>query len=375
MSSRYLIPLAVAAALATPARGAGRTGRLAVPRRYVAGQPGQGQTSNLGMATSSSTTTFRRPSTSAISSRDHISTELLAAWPFTHGIDLKTDSGGKDARRLRRPSAADAEPQLALQPGRHVPPVHRRGRQLHAVLGRGRRAARSVARRARARRLVRRGRPGRCRHRPGQLVLQRERPLHPDRVGRDAGRRRHRHDRRQPVGVRCAHRLQVRQAGPGAGRGSGAGRRAAAAAASAAAARPGRRRRRRRDGRPRQVPGHAGRHEGRQGRLPARADAQAPVRLRQRRAAPRVDHGTRARREVHGRRAVRRGDGRRPHGQRRWRRLQPGPLRPSRQGRVRLPVEPRRRPGPREVRRQGRDRADRGQQRRPKVARRTVASC
>jgi len=62
-----------------------------------------------------------------------------------------------------------------------------------------------------------------------------------------------------------------------------------------------------------QVPGHRGRHHGRQGRLPAVPDAEAAVRLRQCRTPARVDQRARAAGEVHGRRAVRDCTGRGPH--------------------------------------------------------------
>ncbi len=93
--------------------------------------------------------------------------------------------------------------------------------------------------------------------------------------------------RHQPVRVRPAHRPSLRRPGSGA---SGCPAAAAPAAAAAAAGQV----RRRRHGRclrcRRQVPGHACRHQGRQGRLPVLAGAEGAVRLRQVRAASGVDH-------------------------------------------------------------------------------------
>jgi outer membrane protein len=95
MSSRYLIPLAVAAALAAPVAAQAEQGdwlfrvglsqvnpekeNLQLPTAFVVVDDDVSPTFNISYFLT-----------------DHISTELLAAWPFTHGVDLRPFSGGKE---------------------------------------------------------------------------------------------------------------------------------------------------------------------------------------------------------------------------------------------------------------------------------------
>jgi outer membrane protein len=93
MASRILIPLAVAAALATPLAAHAEKGdwlfrvglsqvnpeadNLRLPGAFVVVDSDISPTFNVSYFLT-----------------NHISTELLAAWPFVHGIDLKPDAGG-----------------------------------------------------------------------------------------------------------------------------------------------------------------------------------------------------------------------------------------------------------------------------------------
>jgi outer membrane protein len=93
MSSRYLIPLAVAAALAAPVAAHAEQGdwlfrvglsevnpqeeNLEIPGAFVVVDSDLSATLNLSYFLTK-----------------HISTELLVAWPFTHGVDLKPFAGG-----------------------------------------------------------------------------------------------------------------------------------------------------------------------------------------------------------------------------------------------------------------------------------------
>ena len=100
MSSRYLIPLAVAAALASP---------IAANADVAPGQPkgdwlfrvGLSQVNpekenlNLGGGTYGVVDSDISPTFNiSYFLTNHISTELLAAWPFTHGIDAKGGGAG-----------------------------------------------------------------------------------------------------------------------------------------------------------------------------------------------------------------------------------------------------------------------------------------
>jgi outer membrane protein len=94
MSSRYLIPLAVAAALAAPVAAQAEQGdwlfrvglsqvnpekeNLRLPNAFVVVDDDVSPTFNVSYFLT-----------------DNISTEVLAAWPFTHGVDLRPFAGGK----------------------------------------------------------------------------------------------------------------------------------------------------------------------------------------------------------------------------------------------------------------------------------------
>jgi len=106
MSSRYLIPLAVAAALAMP---------FAASADSAPGQPKGDWLFRVGLSQINPDATNLKvpPLGDIVVDSDvsptfnvtyfltnHISTELLAAWPFTHGIDLKTTAPGDDKTRV-----------------------------------------------------------------------------------------------------------------------------------------------------------------------------------------------------------------------------------------------------------------------------------
>jgi outer membrane protein len=104
MSSRYLLPLAAAAVLAAPVAAHAEKGdwlfrvglseldpqeeNLEIPGAFVVVDTDVSATFNVSYFLT-----------------DHISTELLAAWPFTHGIDLKPFAGG-----LERVGSVDVLP-------------------------------------------------------------------------------------------------------------------------------------------------------------------------------------------------------------------------------------------------------------------------
>ncbi len=182
MSSRYLIPLAVAAALAAPVAAHAQEGTYD-PGKWLV---------RVGMSQINperKTWKFRAPSLVVDSDvtptgtveymiTPHIGTELLLAWPATHGIDLKGFAPNTDSRV----GHVDVlPPTLSLNwhfnPNGMFRPYIGAGVNYTMFSGE---ETRGDARRHRvhARRLDRRRRPGRCRHRPAQLVLQRERPLH-----------------------------------------------------------------------------------------------------------------------------------------------------------------------------------------------------
>src|SRR5512147_1296132 len=108
MSSRYLIPLAVAAALAAPVANAweldaypgqpkgdwifrvGMTGVNPQDRNVkVDDAPNTWIVADQGFSVSGTVSYFIT---------DHIATELLLAYPFTHGLDVKGNLGGDGGR-------------------------------------------------------------------------------------------------------------------------------------------------------------------------------------------------------------------------------------------------------------------------------------
>ena len=101
MSSRYLIPLAVAAALAVPVAAHAQEGTYD-PGKWLV-RVGMSQINpdsynlDLGNGTAVVVDSDLSPTaTVEYMITPHIGTELLVAWPFTHGLDL--DSGGFVAR-------------------------------------------------------------------------------------------------------------------------------------------------------------------------------------------------------------------------------------------------------------------------------------
>jgi len=95
MSSRYLIPLAVAAALATPLAAQAEQGDWLFRVGISQVNP---EKENLDLGTAFVVVDDDISPTFNVSYflTDHLSTELLAAWPFTHGIDLRPYAGGKE---------------------------------------------------------------------------------------------------------------------------------------------------------------------------------------------------------------------------------------------------------------------------------------
>ena len=100
MSSRYLIPLAVAAALAAPVAAHAEQGDWLFRVGLSVTNP---DSTNLELPPIGDIVIDDDISPTFNISyflTDHISTELLAAWPFTHGVDLKTGGGGDDKTRI-----------------------------------------------------------------------------------------------------------------------------------------------------------------------------------------------------------------------------------------------------------------------------------
>jgi outer membrane protein len=95
MSSRYLIPLAVAVALATPLAAQAEQGDWLFRVGMSQVNP---EKENLDLGNAFVVVDDDISPTFNISYflSDSISTELLAAWPFTHGIDLRPYAGGKE---------------------------------------------------------------------------------------------------------------------------------------------------------------------------------------------------------------------------------------------------------------------------------------
>ena len=103
MSSRYLIPLAVAAALAAPVAAHAQEGTYD-PGKWLV-RVGMSQLNpdswnlNLGDGTAVVVDSDLSPTaTVEYMITPHIGTELLVAWPFTHGLDL--DSGSRPLDRV-----------------------------------------------------------------------------------------------------------------------------------------------------------------------------------------------------------------------------------------------------------------------------------
>jgi outer membrane protein len=99
MSSRYLISVAVAAALALPVAAQAEKGDWLFRVGVSQLNPDK---SNLETGLGDIVVDDDISPTFNISYflTDHISTELLAAWPFTHGLDLKTGAPGDDKTRI-----------------------------------------------------------------------------------------------------------------------------------------------------------------------------------------------------------------------------------------------------------------------------------
>ena len=96
MSSRILIPLAIAATLLTPLTASAEQGDWLFRAGISQLNPDKtnlelGNTGDI-VVDSDLSPTFNV----SYMLTDHISTELMASWPFTNGIDLKTSGGGKE---------------------------------------------------------------------------------------------------------------------------------------------------------------------------------------------------------------------------------------------------------------------------------------
>lgn len=103
MSARYLIPLAVAAALAAPVaanaeEGTYDPGKWLVRLGVSQINPDSENLSVLDSAYVVVDSDISPTATVEYMITPHLGTELLVAWPFTHGIDLKPFSGGADQR-------------------------------------------------------------------------------------------------------------------------------------------------------------------------------------------------------------------------------------------------------------------------------------
>jgi len=98
MSSRYLIPLAVAAALALPVTAQAEEGTWEPGKWLFRVGLSQINPENENLAFGEDTWVVVDSDISPTATVEymitkHIGTELLVAWPFTHGIDLKTPGG------------------------------------------------------------------------------------------------------------------------------------------------------------------------------------------------------------------------------------------------------------------------------------------
>ncbi|MDH4106008.1 MAG: hypothetical protein OEV39_07840, partial [Gammaproteobacteria bacterium] len=103
MSSRYLIPLAVAAALAGPTAALAQDAGTYDPGKWLF-RVGMSQVNpdsynlDLGGAAIVVDSDLSPTATVEYFLTKHIGTELLLAWPFTHGVDL--DTGGRPLDRV-----------------------------------------------------------------------------------------------------------------------------------------------------------------------------------------------------------------------------------------------------------------------------------
>ena len=95
MSSRYLIPFAVAVALATPLAAQAEQGDWLFRIGMSQVNPDK-ENLDLGNAFVVLDDDISPTFNISYFLSDSISTELLAAWPFTHGIDLRPYTGGKE---------------------------------------------------------------------------------------------------------------------------------------------------------------------------------------------------------------------------------------------------------------------------------------
>ena len=94
MSSRYLVSIAVAAALALPVAAHAEKGDWLFRVGLSQVNP-DAETLDLGDAFVVVDDDVSPTFNISYFLTDHISTELLAAWPFTHGVDLRPYAGGK----------------------------------------------------------------------------------------------------------------------------------------------------------------------------------------------------------------------------------------------------------------------------------------
>ena len=142
MSSRYLIPLAVAAALAAPVAAHAQDEGTYDPGKWLV-RVGMSQLNpdsyNLDVGNDSALGGRQRPLADVyVRIHDHAAPR--------HGTAARVAVYARHRPRLRQPSArprragrcvaANAQPQLALQSERPGPSLHRCGRQLHDVLRR-----------------------------------------------------------------------------------------------------------------------------------------------------------------------------------------------------------------------------------------------
>ena len=96
MSRRYLLPLAVAAVLATPLAATAAQGDWLVRVGMSGADPKESNLENVPGLGGDAVLDWGLAPTANVSYMlsDHIATELLLALPFTHGVDLKTGGGG-----------------------------------------------------------------------------------------------------------------------------------------------------------------------------------------------------------------------------------------------------------------------------------------
>ena len=234
MSSRYLIPLAVAAALAAPVAAHAQEGTYDPGKWLVRVGMSQINPDSYNLAWAPHCRRRRQRPVADGDGRvhDHAAHRHRTAGGVAVYARPRPRHRQPSARprRAGRRAAADAEPQLALQSERLGPPLHRCGRQLHAVLGRRnpRRARRhqprsSTTASAPPARSVSTSASATGSSMPTSATSTCRPTSSLD--GADLGTR-----RPEPVGVRSARRLSLRPHDP-AGPGCRTGRRAAAPAA------------------------------------------------------------------------------------------------------------------------------------------------